>query len=48
MVVQIACGAYSTYSAIRQGFETRFVILCAVVLLIGLGSFAFHATLKHE
>jgi dihydroceramidase len=43
----IALGLFGAWHAHRHGFERRFVAMYLGVTLIGIGSTAFHASLRH-
>lgn len=40
--------SYSTYSAIKNKMEVRFIIIGSMFFLVGVGSWLFHMTLKYR
>lgn len=44
----IIVGSIAWYHAAKEKFEARYILLSLGVIIVGLGSIAFHATLQHS
>ena len=44
----VAAGVGAAVQAVRVGAETRYVLIGAILAVVGLGSVAFHATLRQQ